>query len=381
MASSCNQFAQTGSEFTELQLDKPVSAPANKSPYSNDNVVETEAPVSEPTPAPALVVINPAPEPTPVPTPVVTNRAPAPTPAPSPVATNPKRPSSLEQDSKRCESPSVENPIVYPEPIILPPRTIIVPRAYNDMTNENPTKPLPQVGLIGRIYDGSKLENVTSFSQLVSEGTLLDEKIYLPNLNFSRATNSGFPKPEGGIVLNSLGKPLLNKFGLLIETNLSLLPDDEEGYYQLAVIHDGGMVVEAKVARKDKKSIISADHLSPTKFSCSLSTLIKMEKGKTVPLVLKYFQGDTNQLALIFMWRKVRDSDGSLVKEASTKDLNEIRCGQAGNHFFFDTTSNINPTMDYKDLFNPHKRVIPWKLVNSGNNRLHTSVDNKNCVK
>jgi hypothetical protein len=108
-----------------------------------------------------------------------------------------------------------------------------------------------------------------------------------------------------------------------------------------------------------------------------------MEVGKPVSIRLRWFQGPRYHIALILMWRKVMELEGSsslLVKSQLKQPVKETRCGIAGNSFFFDPDSGSHPQMEYQDLFDPTKRVVPWSIIKHKNLRLPMGYSNESCV-
>lgn len=236
-------------------------------------------------------------------------------------------------------------------------------------------------GLVGKLYDGApnKIEN---FKELLEKGKLLEGLIYMSKLNIpTRKFDKGFPREDGTLVMNMMGKDLIENFGIEFSGSLELLPDDGPGYYELGVISDDGTVLDIESDGK-LVSIISGDHTTPSKFFCG-NQLVRMEAGKKVPMRLRYFQGPRYHIALIMMWRKVQPLEGEselLIKNQVKQPVKETRCGIAGNKFFFDPDSSSHPTMEYLDLFDPKKREVPWKIVQHKNLRLPAGYSNQECV-
>jgi hypothetical protein len=401
---SCNEFGSRSSEFSALSPNRAIE-PATPATAVLPPPVVVEPPVVVQPPQPPVVVQPPQP---PVvvqpPQPPVVVQPPQPPvvvqpPQPPVVVQPPQPPVVVEPPQPPVVVQPPQPPVVVqppqppvvvqpPQPpvVVQPPQPPVVnPEVCKTITNETGVLVETGHGLMGSIYDGS-LMKVNHFSQVKADGVLLQEKIYFPNLNFTHKENLGFIKTDGTKVLNGQGSPLIVNYGIEFDTALSLDDDDdagdEDGLYQLSVIADDGIVIESPDAQSKKDAIISADHQTPAKYSCSdRKELIKMEKGKPLPVVIKYFQGSSNQMAIILMWRKVKNLDGSLVAGAAESDLHEKRCGQAGNHFFFDLDSGIHPTKDYLDLLSAEKRKIPWKVLKHKNFKLKKTTSNKVCQK
>jgi hypothetical protein len=186
------------------------------------------------------------------------------------------------------------------------------------------------------------------------------------------------------MVMNSMGQVLIENFGIEFTGQIELTDADAAGYYEIGLIADDGVTLDIQngPGAESLKTVIAGDHQTPTKFFCS-DLLVRMEKGKSYPIRLRYFQGPRYHLALIMMWRKVASlEEGSdvLIKSQLKKPVKETRCGIAGNNFFFDPDSASQPQMEYLDLFDPAKRAVPWSLVKHMNLSLPARYSNKMCV-
>lgn len=236
-------------------------------------------------------------------------------------------------------------------------------------------------GLVGKLYDGAP-NKIEHFSDLLTKGTPVDGLIYMSKLNIpTRKFDKGFPREDGSMVMNNMGQILHEYFGIEFTGQLELQPGDEAGYYEVGLLADDGVILDIQSAN-ESVSIISGDHYTPTKFFCS-NSLVRMEPGKSVPIRLRYFQGPRYHVALIMIWRKVQSLDGEtamLIKNQLKQPLKETRCGIAGNNFFFDPESNSHPQMEYLDLLDPTKRVVPWEVVKHKNFRLPAGYSNQQCV-
>ncbi len=236
-------------------------------------------------------------------------------------------------------------------------------------------------GLVGKLFDAAP-NKIEHFSDLVTKGSPVDGLIYMSKLNIpTRKFDKGFPREDGSMVVNNMGKVLIENFGIEFTGQLELQAGDEPGYYEIGLLADDGVILDIQ-ASNESVSIISGDHYTPTKFFCSQS-LVRMEAGKSVPIRLKYFQGPRYHIALIMIWRKVQALEGEsavLIKNQVKNPIKETRCGIAGNNFFFDPESNSHPQMEYLDLLDPTKRVIPWEVVKHKNFRLPVGYSNMQCV-
>ena len=203
--------------------------------------------------------------------------------------------------------------------------------------------------------------------------------IYMSELNIpTRKFSEGFQATDGKLIMNSEGTPLFENFGIEFTSNLVLRPEDAEGYYQLSLIADDGVVLELKPIDEAYEVIIKTDHITPSKFSCAKDS-VRMVRGKQVPITLKYFQGPRYHVSLILLWRKVADLEGHSDGLIKIKTPKEIRCGIAGNKYFFDPDDRSHPTMNYLDLLDPSKRQVPWSVVKHKNFKLPGGYTNDEC--
>ena len=275
-------------------------------------------------------------------------------------------------------------------PVVIPPPPVVVtPPPPSDKDICEPLKEEGEeivlgYGLAGKLYDGAP-HKINNFGELLSKGKALDGIIYMSNLNIpTRKFDRGFPRENGTMVMNGMGQVLIENFGIEFTGSLNLMAGDEEGYYEIGLIADDGVSLDMNKGPlpEDLKNIIDADHTTPTKFSCS-KLLVRMEKDKPMPLRLRYFQGPRYHIALIMTWRKVEGLDASndnFIKSQLKNPIKETRCGIAGNKFFFDPDSNSHPQMEYRDMLDPAKRAVPWKIVNHKNLKLPVGYSNMECV-
>jgi hypothetical protein len=239
-------------------------------------------------------------------------------------------------------------------------------------------------GLSGKLYDGAP-HKIQKFSELLSKGKALEGTIFMSNLNIpTRKFDRGFPRENGSMVMNGMGQTLIENFGVEFTGSLKLMSDDEEGYYEIGLIADDGVSLDMNKAPGPEglQNIIDADQTTPSKFSCS-NYLVRLERGKPMPLRLRYFQGPRYHIALIMIWRKVESlslSDDNLIKSQLKNPIKETRCGIAGNKFFFDPDSDSQPQMEYLDMLDPAKRAVPWKIVKHKNLLLPAGHSNRECV-
>ncbi len=230
-------------------------------------------------------------------------------------------------------------------------------------------------GLTGVLYDGNG-GAVSRFEDLLQKGVVLDKSVYLSQLFIpTRKFDEGFQSTDGALLMNSQNEALIENFGLDLSSELALSASDGPGYYEIALIADDGVGMDA-----DQQNIIQADILTPSKMSCA-KMLVRMEAGKNLPISVRYFQGPRYHIALVMLWRKVKElSDGkdNLIPSDGPKEAN---CGASGNYFFFNPDANSKPSQAYLDLLNPAKRSIPWNVVKLENFKLPQGSSNQECLK
>lgn len=272
------------------------------------------------------------------------------------------------------------------------PEVVKVPEVIKPPSEKDICEPLNEegesvvygYGLVGKLYDGAP-NKIQSFKEVLEKGKLLESSIYMSQLNIpTRKFDKGFPRENGSMVMNSMGQVLIENFGIEFSGQLQLQDSDEAGYYEIGLIADDGVSLDLQTGPEAEslKNLIDGDHQTPTKFFCS-KLLVRMEKGKSFPIRLRYFQGPRYHVALIMMWRKVESlENGSdeLIKSALKKPVKETRCGIAGNKFFFDPDSDSHPQMEYLDLFDKTKRAVPWSMIKHKNLKLPAGYSNKQCV-
>ena len=276
-----------------------------------------------------------------------------------------------------------------PPVVVVKPPVVVVPPPPSEKDICEPLKEEGEeitlgYGLAGKLYDGAP-NKINKFDELLSKGKALEGVIYMSNLNIpTRKFDKGFPRENGTMVMNGMGQTLIENFGIEFTGSLELMANDEEGYYEIGLIADDGVSLDLNKGPlpEEMKNVIDADHTTPTKFSCS-KLLVRMEKGKAMPLRLRYFQGPRYHIALIMTWRKVEvlnASSDNFIKSQLKNPIKETRCGIAGNKFFFDPDSDSHPQMEYTDMLDPAKREVPWKIVKHKNLRLPAGYSNKECV-
>lgn len=321
---------------------------------------ETPTPFITPTSAPeeAPVVLVPtsspsptaeAPDETPDEPPFVAERAPDPVPAtthpaytPDPVHGSPLPPVAIRKPV---------TPTTLPSPVPPGDRPVVY-----DPLDTNGRKRAKHYGIYGKIY--SLLPSQTRYSasdDYAAYGRELGVDLYMSQINIpARPFHEGF-RPNGGKPLMSAsGKPLLEYFGMQLETELVLGPKDEPGLYQLGIISDDGSNVRLIDADGSVESLIAFESSHAPGLGCAVRA-VEMSRDTRLHVRIGYYQGPRYQLSLMLLWRKVPDT--------LARDLADPLCGKYGVNLLFNPrTTPTTPLKPYKDLL---KRG--WQLLDNRN--------------
>ncbi len=220
-------------------------------------------------------------------------------------------------------------------------------------------------GIIAEIIDSSHLDDPT-LDEAINEGYPIEDLIIFNNINFSELVPVGFENTKGQIVKGNDGKPILNNYVVSLETELVLDSNDKEGFYQVAVIANYPLQIETRTVKGVEKIVNSQDKNSFPTFSCmNESKLIRMEKNKSLSLKISSQQGSNPEKTLMLMWRKVADLEND--KPNKKQMALETRCGEGGDHLFYDDTKGIQPTQALSAFFKQMKKRNRWEVLDEGN--------------
>ncbi|WP_373999254.1 hypothetical protein [Bdellovibrio bacteriovorus] len=180
-----------------------------------------------------------------------------------------------------------------------------------------------------------------------------DQKLFFADLNVpTRMFHEGFATQTHDVLKDDAGTMLIENFGVKFETILKLSATDEEGDYELALLSDDGSklkILSGTLESPLKTTVIDNDGEHPTRMGCA-SQILSMNRDKTVPLELTYYQGPRYHISNVLLWRK-----------ASVAGKDEA-CGQTGNEHFFDPNKGSVPQQAYNDLL-----ARGWKVVQKEN--------------
>lgn len=183
-------------------------------------------------------------------------------------------------------------------------------------------------------------------------GRKSDKTVFLTDMNVpTRMFTAGFSTPNGDVLKKDSGEKLIEYFGLKMETNIILTPEDEEGEYELAVLADDGsnLIIKSGDGDGADETIINNDGDHPTRMGCSTRT-VRFRRNAMLAVEAQYYQGPMYHISNVLMWRK------------STTAGQDPLCGQLGNHMYFNPDSNSTPQQAFHDL-----QARGWKVLKPGN--------------
>lgn len=258
---------------------------------------------------------------------------------------------------------------VVTEPDATPPQS---PSADPERTVCDPFKTnSPQArdrGLVGNLFyltdDQPRYNNLADFlnNAHVAEANIYLDRLFIPTRPFDR----GFYTQAGSLVTNASGTTLYEYFGLHMESQLQLSPDEPAGYYQLATLADDGAVVKIPDGAGGWKTIVNNDGTHSTKMACATEA-IYLDHNTKIPVVIDYYQGPRYHISLVNMWRPWPDGVSNTVVDPL--------CGQQGNSLFFDSTKDpVEPKQPFYELL-----ARDWKVLENANYYFPDQTDNP-CV-
>lgn len=170
-----------------------------------------------------------------------------------------------------------------------------------------------QYGLRGTLWDASLLKKSPKFADAVNDGILISTPVYLPELNFFRGTHPGFKISDTEFIFNQSGEVLKEKYGLELVSDISLAPEDEEGYYQIGYFGEDQFSVEVdgKIMAIPKNGFTQGPSTKFRYFIEKGQTLLqfRLERGKKYALKIQTSQNKKDDYAAVLLWRKVRGLD------------------------------------------------------------------------
>lgn len=206
-------------------------------------------------------------------------------------------------------------------------------------------------------YDGpDPKQEIKGLADIFGKGTrLADTVILFSAINVpTRSFEQGFDIGGGEKLKAKNGQRLIEWFGLDYSSNLSLMPSEEDGLYQMATISDDGSVLYLD-SGSGLQAVVNNDGYASTRMVCG--SVISIKKGDLVPMRMQYFQGPANEIAVNLLWRKV---------SSATAGLQDSYCGTQGGFF-----SSSGTTAKMNQL-----KANGWKILSPGNFVLRETIPN-----
>lgn len=187
---------------------------------------------------------------------------------------------------------------------------------------------------------------------MVTQTHMSEQNLFFADMNVpTRLFQAGFATQSSDFVKDDSGQKLVEHFGLRMNTEIVLSPEDEEGLYQFAVLADDG--VRMSIGNPGQLTeIINNDGIHPTKMGCA-QTAQPLTKSTRLGTEVLYYQGPRFHIANVLLWRKVSGTASS---------LGETLCDRSGNNFFFDPNRSSLPLNPYRDLL-----TRGWKPLSKEN--------------
>lgn len=240
------------------------------------------------------------------------------------------------------------NPMPYPEKIVCDP--------FNTTLSQS-----REQGLTGKLYylsdDQPRYKNMTDFfmNAQVADANIFLDRLFIPNLPFKGA----FYTQAGSLITTADGSPLSKYFGMQIESELQLAPNQPAGYYQLAMIADDGAILKIPDGDGGYKTLVDNNGNHATKMACA-NEPVYLDQNTRVPIIMQYYQGPRYHVSLVSMWRPWPDG------VTNTDPVNDAYCGRSGNGLFFDSTKNpIKPKDPFYELLSRN-----WKVLENTNYKI-----------
>lgn len=215
-----------------------------------------------------------------------------------------------------------------------------------------PGNPGPQDGLVGQLFSleagQPQYDDVTSY---IENGVKSTQKLFFTDLNVpTRMFDTGFPTQTGSIIQNDQGEDLFEYFAIRFRSVLKLSPEDQEGYYELALLSDDGSIMTmTDVNSGIEQVVVENDHDHQTRMGCG--DTVYMTYDSEFDVKIDYYQGPRYHISVIPMWRRVDQGTQA-----------EPECGKEGNTRYFDLNNNSAPKKAYNDML-----LRGWQPIASSN--------------
>lgn len=185
----------------------------------------------------------------------------------------------------------------------------------------------------------------------------VEQVIYLGDINVpTRKFDSGFALTDGSLLKDALGSPLIEYFGLKMETVIKLSSSDKAGYYRFASISDDGSRVEI-LENNQWIELLDNDGQHATQMMCSQKS-IYMDQNTKIRMRMYYNQGPRNEISNVLVWN-FRDT----VSEENISSSNPVfaNCGlKSSTQFWSPSTGQSGPWTQANEK-------VGWKALTSSN--------------
>lgn len=179
----------------------------------------------------------------------------------------------------------------------------------------------------------------------VSFGYKSSQDLFMRDINVpTRLFDQGFKTSEGKILANDNGQRLIEYFGLKMTTNIMLVPQDEPGDYELALLSDDGTTLSI-VNTDSREVLIDNDGDHPTRLGCA-KRVVNFKRDTMLPIELTYYQGPRYHISNVMLYRK------------SSTAGKDSACGLTGNETFFNPDQDSAPQTAYQNLLNRGWKVL-----------------------
>ncbi len=224
------------------------------------------------------------------------------------------------------------------------------------------------LGIVGQItYLTDDMPRFSTAQEYSDYGVKLDATLFLNDIFVkTRSFDLGFVTQSGQVLKNHKGEELYEYFGIQMDTELRLGPDDQVGQYQLAILSDDGALLDVKTG-SEFETIVNNDGTHSTRMGCATKP-IRMDLNSSIPTHIKYYQGPRYHIAMTVLWRPWPENDPNF-------QPNDPLCGKSGNNYFFDYTKVPSvPTAKFDEL-----TARGWKVLTQENYALPRSITSNPC--
>lgn len=202
-------------------------------------------------------------------------------------------------------------------------------------------------------YRSSTQPRYYSAADYIALATPLEQTLFFTDINVpTRSFNMGFSTQTDGVLKDDQGNVLIEYMGLKMRTDIGLTTEDEEGFYEFAILSDDGAVMKIKDGNQWTE-IVNNDGDHPTKLGCSTTT-IRMTQDTKLETEYLYYQGPRYHISNILMWRKLDPNNATAGQDSA--------CGQMGNDLWFNGDGDSAPRTAYTELL-----ARGWKVLKPQN--------------